>query len=244
MKNWNHLPPYPVHKYPRICQTADIALFSVMDKELGVLLIKRAEEPYQGCWALPGGFLDVAQDEDIGHTAKRELEEETGVTGFYLEQLFTFSKKERDPRELVSTEPCRIISVAHYALIDSEKVKTIAGSDAKEVKWFKLSSLPELAFDHQEIIQAAVGRIRNKINYTNVGFELVPETFTIPDLREVFEKVLGKKLNPTNFRTKLLKMKLLDPVGTKRIVGRGQPAPLYKLNRKRLSQLKTGESIF
>ena len=138
MKSWNHLPKYPSHKFPRMFQTADIALFSLMGNELGVLLIKRAEEPYKDSWALPGGFLDIDKDEDIGQTAKRELEEETKVSGFYLEQLYTFSKKGRDPRELVATEPCRIISVAHYALIDYEKVKTVAGSDAKEVKWFKL----------------------------------------------------------------------------------------------------------
>lgn len=225
--------------------TADIVLLSIKEGELAVLLIKRAEWPFSGSWALPGGFMDGDKDESILDAARRELLEETGLDNIYLEQLATFSQKGRDPRESVSNSPVRIISTAHIALIDYKKVHAVAGSDADDVKWFKLSEIPPLAFDHQEIIETAVHRVRNKINYTNVGFELVPKSFTIPELREVFEQVLGRKLNPTNFRTKILKLNVLTALGKKRIEGKGQPAPLYKLDKKGLEKLMSeGETLF
>lgn len=225
--------------------TADIVLLSIKDNELAVLLIKRKEWPYNDSWALPGGFMDGDKDSSILDAARRELQEETGLDNIYLEQLATFSQKGRDPREEVANSPVRVISTAHIALIDYKKVHAVAGSDASEAKWFKLSEIPPLAFDHNEIIETAVHRVRNKINYTNVGFELVPKTFTIPELREVFEHVLGRKLNATNFRTKILKLNVLTPVGKKRIEGKGQPAPLYKLDAKGLKQLmQEGETLF
>jgi 8-oxo-dGTP diphosphatase len=235
---------YNVDQYPPMFNTVDIALFSIIDNELGVMLIKRAEEPFKDCWALPGGYVDVLQDEDALKAAERELKEETNLDNIYLEQLYTFTKKGRDPREEMANRPCRIFSIAHFALIDYQKVKAIAGSDAKEVGWFKISKLPKLSFDHAQIIETAVNRIRNKINYTNVGFELVPKKFTIPELREVFEKVLGRELNPTNFRTKLLKLGLLKDTGLKKVEGRGQPAPIYELNRKKIAILNNGETLF
>lgn len=234
---------YNIDLYPPVFCTVDIALFSIIDNELGVMLIKRKEDPFKDSWALPGGYLDVEVDEDAMMAAKRELEEETGLSNIYLEQLQSFTKRGRDPREAMANRPCRIFSVAHFAIIDYTKVNAIAGSDAKEVKWFKLSELPSMAFDHKDIIETAVNRIRNKIHYTNVGFELVPEFFTIPELREVFEKVLNQKLNNTNFRTKILKLDILNPTGDVSKKGAGQPAPIYSLNKKRLNDLD-GETIF
>mgnify|MGYP002651507313 CR=1 FL=1 len=225
--------------------TADIVLLSIKDNELAVLLIKRKEWPFNGSWALPGGFMDGDKDLDLLETARRELLEETNIDNIYLEQLATFSTKGRDPREGVANSPVRVISTAHIALIDYKKVTAVAGSDAEDAKWFKLSEIPPLAFDHNLIIESAVHRVRNKINYSNVGFELVPKTFTIPELREVFEHVLGRKLNATNFRTKILKLKVLKALGKKRIEGKGQPAPLYKLDTKGLETLmKEGETLF
>lgn len=227
------------------CLTADIVLLSIKDNELAVMLIKRKEWPFNGSWALPGGFMDGDKDQDVGATALRELQEETGLENIYLEQLATFSSKGRDPREGVANSQVRIVSVAHIALIDYKKVHAVAGSDASDVDWFKLSEIPELAFDHDEIINTAVKRVRNKINYTNVGFELVPKKFTIPELRVVFEKVLGRSLNATNFRTKILKLEVLTALGDKRVDGKGQPAPLYKLNQKGLDKLmKEGATLF
>jgi 8-oxo-dGTP diphosphatase len=244
---WKHLPPYDVDKYgnARFCLTADIVLLSIIDNELGILLIKRGDPtgPYYKKWALPGGFMQD-DDETITDTARRELKEETGLDNIYLEQLECFSKKGRDPREFVSVRPTRIISEAHLALIDHTKVKAIAGDDASDVKWYKVSELPELAFDHKEIINTALNRVRNKLNYTNVGFELVPDVFTIPELRETFEKVTGKKINKSNFRTKILKLKILKKTKMKRIIGKGQPAPLYSLDKGRFDKLKLGETLF
>jgi 8-oxo-dGTP diphosphatase len=179
--------------------------------------------------------------------SKRELEEETGLKDIYLEQLYTFTSKNRDPREAIANSPMRTWSVAHFALIDYTKVKPVAGSDAIEgsAKWVKISDLKnhEMAFDHEEIIDMAVERVRGKMNYSNVGFELVPEQFTIPELQDIFENVLGEKLDRNNFRTKILGLGILDKLDTFKRAGRGQPAPYYKLDRQKLKSLK-GRSLF
>lgn len=230
------------------CNTVDIVLMSVIEEELAVLLIKRENKfhnPFGGCWALPGGYVDGSIDIDALAAAKRELEEETGIKDIYLEQLYTFTKKNRDPRESISNAPVRIWSVAHFALIDYTQVSAIAGSDAEGVKWVKVSELEshDVAFDHEEIIDMAIERVRGKMNYSNVGFELVPEKFTIPELQTIFENVLSEKLDRNNFRTKLLKLDILIETKDKKKEGRGQPAPYYKLDRSKLKKLK-GRSLF
>jgi 8-oxo-dGTP diphosphatase len=221
------------YKNPSV--TADLVILSLMEKELGLMLVKRLHAPFRDCWALPGGFVDY--NEDIEAAAYRELKEETSLDSAYLEQLYTFGGVKRDPRK-------RIITVAYFALVDYKKVTVKAGSDAKEVKWFKLSELPALAFDHGLIIEKAIERIRNKISYTPIGFELIPETFTIPELRKVFESILARKINPTNFRTKLLKLKILKKTKEKRIEGKGQPAPVYSLDREKFFKLEPGQTLF
>lgn len=230
------------------CNTVDIVLMSVIDDELGVLLIKREnkkDNPFGGSWALPGGYVDGSKDLDALAAAKRELEEETGLKDIYLEQLYTFTTKGRDPREEISNSPARTWSVAHFALIDYTQVSAVAGSDAEDVKWIKLSDLAkhDVAFDHEEIIDMAVERVRGKMSYSNVGFELVPEKFTIPELQNIFEHVLSEKLDRNNFRTKLLKLEILIKTKNYKKEGRGQPAPYYKLDRQKLKQLK-GRSLF
>lgn len=235
------------------CNTADIVLLSVKDDELAVLLIKRKEWPFNGCWALPGGFINgqdtvkagkiVKADIDAEAAAMRELEEETGLKGIFLEELKSFTTKGRDPREDVANLPVRVFSIAHLALIDHTKVNAVAGSDAEDVKWFNLSKLPPLAFDHDKIIDFAVNRVRNRINYTNVGFELVPKKFTIPELQSVFEKVIGKKLDRNNFRTKILKLGILNQTKDVKKEGRGKPTAYYSLNYKKLLKIH-GDSLF
>lgn len=230
------------------CNTVDIVLMSIIDNELGVLLIKRESRPenaFAGYWALPGGYVDGKKDLDALSAAKRELEEETGLKDIYLEQLYTFTSLGRDPRELISNSPIRIWSVAHFALIDYTKVNAIAGSDAEDVKWVKISELNnyKIAFDHESIIEMATERVRGKISYSNVGFELVPEKFTIPELQSIFEKVLSEKIDRNNFRTKLLKLDILLKLDDLKKEGPGQPAPYYKLNREKLKSLK-GRSLF
>ena len=160
--------PY-CYDYPHPAVTTDIALFTIRDERLAVLLVRRGADPFKDCWALPGGFVEP--NECLEDGALRELAEETGVTGVYLEQLYTFGKPDRDPRE-------RIISVAYYALAPSELLTPVAGSDAAAVAWFELDALPSLAFDHHDVIAMAQQRLRAKLDYSTVAFGFMQPEFT------------------------------------------------------------------
>lgn len=208
------------YEYPHPAVTTDIALFTVRDDQLSILLIRRRAEPFQGCWALPGGFVDP--DECLEDCALRELAEETGISGVYLEQLYTFGKPGRDPRE-------RIISVAYYALAPYEVLAPVAGSDAAEVGWFALSALPSLAFDHADVIQLAQQRLRAKLDYSTVAFGLVESTFTLGELQKVYEIIRGEALDKRNFRKHILSLGVLAETGEERSTGKHRPAKLYRL---------------
>jgi 8-oxo-dGTP diphosphatase len=188
--------------------TVDLVVFTVRDADLKLLLIKRKAHPFRGEWSLPGGFVRVGdsyvdQGEDVEVAAHRELAEETGlpVGAAYLEQLYTFGRAGRDPR-------MRVISVAWYALIRPDLAPLVtAGSDAAEVQWSSLTALPApLAFDHAEILQTALDRVRGKIDYAPIAFDLVPETFTIAELRAVYEAIKGADYDPGNFRRRFKRM--------------------------------------
>lgn len=201
------LKQYNPGDYPRPSVAVDIVIFTVVDvqgdnyrklseKELRVLLIRRGEHPFIGQWALPGGF--VRPDETVGEAASRELAEETGVQSGYLEQLYTFSKPGRDPRTWV-------ISCAHMALIDSNRVNLKSGSDADDAQWFAISTIKNgLAFDHAEIIACAIQRLRAKLEYTDLALRLMPEKFTLTQLQQVYEAILGKPLYKAAFRRKVM----------------------------------------
>lgn len=190
-------------KYPRPSVTVDLVIFTVIDCRLRVLLIRRKDEPFRGRWALPGGFVDVGdafhdQGEDLEMAAHRELKEETGLSGCYLEQLYTFGDAGRDPR-------MRIVSVAYTALVRPDLAPLVhAGSDAADVRWVGVERPPPLAFDHAKILGKAVQRLRGKIDYTNIAFELVPATFTVSELRRVHEIIKGTAIDPANFRRRFL----------------------------------------
>lgn len=188
------------YKYPRPAVTTDNVIFGFGEGELKVLLVERGGEPFKGHWALPGGFMNM--DEDADTCACRELEEETGLKNVYSEQLYTFSAVDRDPRY-------RVVSVAYYALVKLSDYVVKAGDDASKAQWFPLSTLPALAFDHQRILQMAIDRLKGKIRYQPVGFELLPEKFTIPDLQRLYESALQTTLDRRNFRKKILKTGLL-----------------------------------
>src|SRR4051812_7586422 len=183
---------YKPKDYPRPSVTVDLVVFTILDAQLRVLLVKRKEHPFKGTWALPGGFVRVddtgpTQGEDLDAAAHRELLEETGLTGdrVFLEQLYTFGKANRDPR-------MRVISVAYYALVRPDLAPIVrAGGDVSDAQWFVVESLKkvELAFDHREVVQTALDRVRGKLDYSNLAFDLVPLTFTIPELRTVFSIV-------------------------------------------------------
>lgn len=202
--------------------TADIIIFTVMEKDLRVLLIKREIEPFKGKWAIPGGFVKI--DETLEDAAKRELYEETGVKDVYLEQLYTFGDLKRDPR-------ARVITIAYFALVDSCDVKIKASSDASDVNWFPVKQLPELAFDHKEILEYALKRLRWKLEYTTVAFKLLPEKFTLTQLQEVYEIIFNKELDKRNFRKKILNLGLVKETKETQKEVSHRPAKLYSFNK-------------
>ena len=208
------------YQYPHPALTTDIVVFTIRHSELKVLLIKRAEEPYLGSWALPGGFVEI--DESLDDAARRELEEETGVNGVYLEQLYTFGQPDRDPRE-------RVISVAYYALIPSDRLQIRAASDAEAVGWFGLDELPQLAFDHQEILDVALTRLRAKLDYSTIAFQFMPEAFTLSELQAVYELILGEPVDKRNFRKRILALEAISETGDERREGAHRPAKLYRV---------------
>jgi len=203
------------HRYPAIA--VDMVIFTVSENDLLVLLIQRAGEPFAGHWAFPGGFVDP--DESLDEAAARELREETSVSDVYLEQLYTFGEPKRDPRG-------RVISVAYFALL-RQPLAVAGGDDAADARWFPLSALPPLAFDHATILDYALARVRNKIEYTNVVYSLLPETFTLTELQRVYEIILGRRIDKRNFRKKISSLDLVTPTGEVRRDGAHRPAKLY-----------------
>src|ERR1700680_1301705 len=157
---------YYASKYERPAVTVDVVMMSLRQRDLQVLLVKRRAWPYEGMWAIPGGFVNI--DESLETAAKRELQEETGVQDVYLEQLYTFGDPGRDPRT-------RVITVVYLALLDSERLQVKAASDAADVEWFSVYELPPLAFDHAEILDYTLNRARNKLDYTTIAFSLFLE---------------------------------------------------------------------
>ena len=206
------------YEYPHPAVTTDIVIFTIRSEELEVLLVKRGGEPYRGYWALPGGFVDI--DEDLEDCALRELQEETGVTGVYLEQLYTFGAPDRDPRE-------RVISVTYYAMVPAEQVSLQAASDADDVGWFEVDHLPPLAFDHDRIIAMAHRRLASKLTYSTIALQFMPERFTLRELQQVYESILGETLDKRNFRKRIMAMDCLRDTGERRRNGNHRPARLY-----------------
>jgi 8-oxo-dGTP diphosphatase len=213
--------------------TVDIVIFTIQSGSLRVLLIKRAAPPFQGKYAIPGGF--VHEDEGLEEAALRELREETGVSDVYLEQLYSFGDPERDPRT-------RVITVAYFALISADR-SLRAGTDAAEASWWPMDRLPALAFDHRKILDYAIERLRNKLEYTTVGFQLLPEKFTLTELQEVYEAILGKKLDKRNFRRKIALLKILKALPEYRRGGQ-RPAQLHRFQAARFEKLKDKGILF
>jgi 8-oxo-dGTP diphosphatase len=203
----------------KLLVTVDIVLLTILDRQLHLLLIKRVATPFENRYALPGGF--VLENESIEAAAARELREETGVDRVYLEQLYTFGDPKRDPRG-------RVITIAYYALVPYTNLLR-AGSDASDAAWFPIAELPPLAFDHRKIVEYAHQRIRNKLDYTNVGFELLPEKFTLTELQLVHEAILGEPLDKRNFRRRTIQRGIVKPTKEMQRSGR-KPAQLYRFS--------------
>lgn len=221
-----------IYDYPRPAVTTDCVIFGFDEGELKVLLIERGIEPYCGKWALPGGFIDM--DEDAETCARRKLVQETGLENIYMEQLYTFSDTGRDPRY-------RVISIAYYALVKLSDYNAQPGTDATNIKWFSISDIPELAFDHAKILDIAKERLKGKIKYQPIGFELLPEKFTLPDLHHLYETVLQTELDDRNFRKKILSYQLLTDTGELQRGARNRAPKLYCFDKERYEKLtKTG----
>jgi len=215
--------------------TVDVVIFTIQSHRLMVLLVRRRSPPFQDSWAIPGGF--VRTGESLEQAALRELEEETGVKDIYLEQLYSFGDPSRDPRG-------HVVTVAYFALIAAGPVRLRATADAAEARWFEMSKLPKLAFDHRRILDYALERLRNKLEYTTVGFQLLPQAFTLTDLQRVYEAILNKKIDKRNFRRKMALLKVLTPLRAYRTEGLPRPARLYRFVARKFEKLKDKGILF
>ena len=215
------------YDYPRPAVTTDCVIFGYDGKELKVLLIERGIEPFKGCWAFPGGFLNM--DEDALAGARRELKEETGLEDAFIEQFHTFSEPGRDPRG-------RVITVAHYALVKIQEVE--GGDDAAQARWFPIGEVPPLAFDHDRILRMAMSRLKEKIHFEPVGFELLPDVFTMTQLQNLYEAILEVHFDRRNFASKMLKLGILEETGD-RPAGASSRIPVsYRFNKEKYNELK------
>ena len=221
---------YDASKFERPSVTVDVVIFSLIDDQLRVLLVRRKQWPFQGMWAIPGGFVHMS--ESLEEAAKRELAEETGVKDVYIEQLYTFGDPDRDPRT-------RDIPVAYYAIVPADAITHHeAGSDAEETGWHAMDDLPELAFDHHIILDYALTRLRYKLEYTTVGFELLPDQFTLSELQHAYELILAEALDKRNFRRKILSADILEDTGEKKREGEGRPAQLFRYKNDAVTEVR------
>lgn len=207
---------------PALPVTVDTVIFTVVEEALQVLLVKRGEEKFAGLWSLPGGF--VAPEEDLENAALRELQEATGVRDVYLEQLYTFGEPDRDTRG-------RVISVAYVALLAADRCPLVPHELEAEARWWPVYGLPDLAFDHPRMIEVALQRVRTKLEYTTIGFQLMGATFTLGELQRIYELILDRELDKRNFRRRLQLLDLVEPTGEYRKEGPGRPALLHRFSR-------------
>jgi 8-oxo-dGTP diphosphatase len=220
--------PY-TYDYPRPAVTVDCVVFGLDDGELKVLLIERDQPSFKGHWALPGGFVNM--DEGLEQAARRELQEETGMTDIFLEQLYTFGDCGRDPRG-------RVISVAFFALVNLCGRTLAASSDARRAAWFAISDLPTLAFDHEQIVVRALERLKGKVRYQPIGFELLPVKFTLTQLQRLYETVLERELDKRNFRKKILSMGVVIELNEIQQDVAHRAARLYRFDEQRYRRLR------
>ena len=214
---------YDVTKFERPSVTVDVLFFTIKEGKLQVLLIKRAAWPYQGFWALPGGFVNMEEDLDVA--AAREIYEECGVKDLYLEQLYTFGEPKRDPRT-------RVITVSYYALAPITDIMKIQNDEVKEAKYFPVDDLPKMAFDHKKIIEVGFNRLRDKVGYSNIVFGLLPEYFPLSEVQNIYEIIYGQKVDKRNFRKWILSSGLLETSGKKLAGQAHRPATLYKFAKR------------
>ena len=215
------------YKYPHPAVTTDCVIFGFDGEELKVLLIERGITPYKGHWAFPGGFLNPNETAEEG--ARRELREETGLDSAHIEQLHTYSTPDRDPRE-------RVITIAYIALVRIQDVR--GGDDAADAGWFPVENVPPLAFDHAEILRDALRRLRERIYFYPLGYELLPEKFTLKELQTLYEAVLGVQFDRRNFAKKMQRLDILTQLDETVWPTPKREAKLYSFNIEKYNELK------
>jgi 8-oxo-dGTP diphosphatase len=216
------------YEFPRPALTVDVVVFAHDDEDLKVMLIQRDLEPFANRWALPGGFVRI--DETLDEAARRELSEETGLKDIFLEQLYTFGELDRDPRE-------RVVTVAFFALVNLAGHEIRASTDARNAAWFLVSDLPTLAFDHERILKAAHERLRGKVRYQPIGFELLPEKFTLRQLQHLYEIILDRELDKRNFRKKVLSLDVVKETAEIEQDVAHRAARLYRFDKRKYDRL-------
>jgi len=216
------------YKFARAALTVDCVVFGLDDSDLKVMLIQRDFPPFRGKWALPGGFVRL--DETLEEAARRELLEETGLEKVFLEQLYTYGAIDRDPRE-------RVVTVAWYALVRLSDHRVMAATDARDAAWFGMDDLPQLAFDHDQILREAYQRLQSKVRYEPIGFELLPVKFTLTQLQKLYEIILGRTLDKRNFRKKILSFDVLLELDEVETDVAHRAARLYRFNPKRYREM-------
>lgn len=219
------------YEHPRPALSVDCVVlgFDLSANTLKLVLIKRGIEPFAGDWALPGGFVHI--DETLEEAARRELSEETGLTDIYLEQLYTFGECNRDPRE-------RVVSVAYFALVRLQGHRVQGATDASEAAWFDVNKLPQLAFDHSTVLETAMARLKGKVRYQPIGFELLPAKFTLGELQRLYEIILERPLDKRNFRKKVLAYGILVRLDEVEQGVSHRAARLYRFDKRKYQQLQ------
>lgn len=205
--------------------TVDLSIFTVNEDRLKVMLVRRAESPYQGFWSLPGGFLKTG--ESLDSAAQRVLREKSGVSDVYMEQLYTFGEPKRDPRS-------RVITVAYIALIPWQSLPQPESEKVTDLTWASVDAIPKLAFDHEKILEYAVRRLRAKVSYSNIVHGLMPRQFRLSELQSMYETISSSKLDKRNFRKRMLATGLLKETGKKDLAGAHRPAMLYQFRSKEI----------
>ena len=222
------------YKYPHPAVTTDCVVFGFDGSNLNLLLIERGIEPFKGKWALPGGFMNM--DETAEQGAMRELQEETSIKDIYIEQFHTFTSVNRDPRE-------RVLTIAFLAFIRQEKYEVIAGDDAAKAQWFPIDHLPELAFDHKEIIAMALDKLKWKITYEPIAFRLLNKTFTMTQVQTIYEVVLGQTFDRRNFHKKMTALGYIIPTEMQSR-GSGRPGTLFTFDEDKYKEQIENKKVF
>lgn len=203
----------------------DTLIFTIREGKLSVLLIQINKGPYLGQWALPGGIVQI--DETLDEAAKNVLAKKAGISGVHMEQLYSFSATDRDVRG-------RVVSVAYFALVDSDQFEPRTMDYYADIQWKLVDALPEMAFDHKEIIQYGVSRLRSKIEYSNIVFGLLPKEFTLTEMQSVYEAIIGHTIDKRNFRKKIMTLDILSETDKERTGLKNRPAKLYRFKKRQL----------